>query len=373
MTTAQVVTVNLRVKNAGARTWLQTGTNAVHVGFKWFDRSGQELRDMDDRRTALPGDMAAEQEAAWGAVLVAPRTAGWYHLRWDLIAGGIGWFADAGNPPLIVPVHVTALPGDVSGWRLESNLNPAEVAFALDGDPRTFWDSRTPQSPGQWARLNLSARRVIDGIQFLSPGKGFPTGYVLRVSADGSTWTEVARVQSENTHDVLAVFPPLPVQYIQIDLTAMPEPGITWMISEILIHPATQWIASASHNGDEAGLATDNRMDTAWESKAPQAPGMWFQIDLGREERVSGITLDAPAGGDPTGFRVATWNARTSRWQIMCEKSDNNTQVDAVFSPVETQFINVQLLQQDNRPWVIREARVGLEMDTWFRPGTLPT
>lgn len=326
---------------------------------------------MDDRRTALPGDIAAGEQAAWGAVLVAPRTAGWYHLRWDLIAGGIGWFADAGNPPLMVPVHVTALPVDVSGWRIESNLNPAEVAFALDGDPRTFWDSRTPQTQGQWVRLNLSARRVIDGIQFLSPGNGFPTSYVLRVSADGITWTEIARVLSENMHDVLAVFPPLPVQYIQIDLTATPESATTWMISEILIHPATLWVASASHNGDEAGLAIDNRVETAWESKTPQAQGMWFQIDLGREERVSGITLDAPEGGDPTGFRVATWNARTSRWQIVCEKSNNNTRVDVVFPVVETQFINVQLMQPGERSWGIREVRVGLEMDTWLRPGTL--
>lgn len=373
MTPGQIVTVNLRVKNAGARTWLEMGTNAIHTGYKWFDRSGREVRDVDERRTALPGEVAAGGEATWGAVLIAPRTAGWYHLRWDLIASGIGWFADAGNPPLIVPVYVTALPNDVTGWRTESNLNPTEVAYALDGDPRTFWDSRVPQAPGQWFRLNLSTQRVVDGIQFLSPGKGFPAGYVLRVSADGSSWTEAARVPSDNAHDVLAVFSPLPTQYIQIDLIAEQETATNWMISEILIHPTTLWAASASHNGDGAWHAIDNRADTAWESKMAQAPGMWFQIDLGREETVSSLTLGAPEGGEPVGFRVATWQARTSRWQIICEKLNNTAPVDIAFPAVETQFINIQLLQAGDRPWVIHEARIVREMDTWLRPGILPT
>ena len=207
-----------------------------------------------------------------------------------------GRIEQLGSPTEVYEQPATAYVADFLGV---SNLMDA-TASGSDGS-----GGCKKYTPGTvCVAAKCAVKRVIDGTQFLSPGKGFPTGYVLRVSADGSAWTEVARVQSENTHDVLAVFSPLPVQYVQIDLTAMPEPGITWMISEILIHPATPWIASASHNGDEAGLATDNRMDTAWESKAPQAPGMWFQIDLGREERVSGITLDAPAGGDPTGFRV---------------------------------------------------------------------
>jgi hypothetical protein len=364
----EIVTVNLRVKNVGARVWQQNGNNPVHVGYKWFNAAGQQQLDVEDRRTALPSDVAANQETAFGAILAAPKTSGAYHLRWDFVAEGITWFADAGNTPLVVPVSVTALPRDVSSWRVESNLNPHQVAYALDGDPRTFWDSHAPQAYGQWFRLNLSAPRLIDGIQFLSPGKGFPACYVLRVSADGQTWIEIARGGPKNVYDVMAVFAPLPVQYVQIDsLVASPS---SWMISEILIHSATAWKVSASHNASAAAQAIDNRADTAWSSGVPQAPGMWFQIDLGRVETISGLTLIPPSNENPLSFRIAIWNARVSRWQIAYEKLDNHAPVDVVFVATQTQFINIQLLQAGSQVWAIREAGVIREMNTWLGPST---
>jgi hypothetical protein len=290
-------------------------------------------------------------------------------LRWDLVAEGITWFADAGNPPLIVPVTVTALPSDVSGWRAEASHNPAEVAHALDGDSRTFWDSGTPQAPGQWFRLNLSTQRIIDGIQFLSSGRGLPVGYALRISPDGRTWKEIAQIASGNQHDVMAVFAPQPAQYLQIDLLAA-SPA-TWMISEILVHSATRWTANASHHSHNAHLAIDNLGDTAWSTDAPQATGMWFQIDLGRAEMVSGIMLDSPADENPVAFRITTWNAAASRWQIAYETTNNTAPVDVVFTTTQTQFINVQITASSGKPWAIRRARVIREMETWLGPSRL--
>jgi len=370
MVAGQIVAVNLRVQNVGSRTWQQGGSNPVHVGYKWFNTTGQPQMDMETRRTALPSDIAQNQETALGAILIAPKTPGTYTLRWDLVAEGMTWFADAGNPPLVVPVFVTAVPRDVTGWRVESSINPAEVALALDGDPGTFWDSGTPQAAEQWFRLNLSESRLIDGIQFLSPGKGFPAGYVLRVSANGTAWLEIARVPANNHHDVMAVFAPQQLQYAQIDLLTPPpssDAGVrTWMISQILVHPATQWVANASHNSTVAGHAIDNRADTAWSSRTPQTPGMWFQIDLGCIETVSGIMLIPPADEAPVAFRITTWNAGARRWQVAYEKKDNHAQVDAVFAATQTQFINLQLLAPCPLPWAIQHVRVIREVDNWL-------
>lgn len=362
----QTITVNLQLKNSGANGWPQSGSNPVHIGYKWFDPGGQQQLDVEDRRTALPMDVLPGQEIALGAILAIPKTAGNYNVRWDLVAEGTTWFADAGGAPLVVSVTVTSLPVDVSGWRAEASVNPIPVALALDGDPRTCWDSGVPQSPAQWFRLNLAAPRIIDGVQFLSPGKGFPAGYTLRISADGSDWIEVARTAANNANAVMAIFAPQPVQYLQIDLLA---PFLTsWMISEILIHSAAAWIARASHNAPAASQAIDNRPDTAWSSGAPQAPGMWFQIDLGRGETVSGIVLDAPASESPRGLRITTWNAAESRWQIACEVKDTHAPVDLVFAATQTQFINLQLLTRSDQPWTIQHAHVIREMDTWLGP-----
>jgi hypothetical protein len=362
----QTVAVNLRLENVGSRKWMQSGSAAAHVGYRWFDAAGAQQRDVEDRRTALPADVYPRQEIAFGAVLVAPKAPGAYNLHWDLF--GSAWFADTDHPPLSVPVRVTAAPTDITGWRVESNVNPAPVARALDGDPRTFWDSGVPQAAGQWFRLNLAAPRVVDGIQFLSPGKGFPAGYVLRVSADGRTWVEVARVAAGNQYDVMAVFAPQLVQYAQIDLLGV---GMSsWMISEVLVHAGIAWHADASHNPKTACRAIDNRADTAWSSGAPQMPEMWFQIDLGHAEIVSGLTLVPPADEHPASYRVAVWNASAHRWQAVAEKLSQTELLDIVFDATQTQFVNIQLLQARERPWAIQHVGVSREMERWLGPGT---
>ncbi len=366
--TGQTTTVNLRLENTGATKWTHGGAHPVHIGYRWLNAKGEQQLDVEDRRTALPADVAPGREIALGAILAAPKTPGAYTLRWDLVAEGMTWFAEAGNPPLDVQISVTAAPKDISGWRAESNVNPARVARALDGDPTTFWDSETPQAAGQWFRLNLSTPRWIDGLQFLSPGKGFPAAYALRVSGDGRHWNEVARLAADNTYDVMAVFAPQPIQYAQIDLLDAATGQSSWRISEILIHAATPWTASASHNASAAPQAIDNRPDTAWTSGAPQSPGMFFQIDLGRVEQVAGLMLVAPTGEHPAGFRIALWNANANRWQIAYEKSNNTAPVDVIFAATPTQFINIQLIEASDKPWAILHARVIREMENWLGP-----
>jgi hypothetical protein len=371
MVGGQTVVVNLRVKNVGARDWQTSGATAVHLGYRWFNARGEQQVDLEDRRTAIPEPVVADGEIALGAWLIAPKTPGNYNCRWDLVAPGNEWFANAGSPEFAVPIQVTSVPQDVTGWRLESSDAVEQVARALDGDSVSFWASPGPQKPGQWFRLNLAAARLVDGIQFLSPGKNFPAGYVLRVSPDGAAWTEIARVPSDNSYDVMAIFAPMQIQYAQIDLIAPSPTQSPWMISEILVHPANQWTANASHNARAAIRAIDNRSEMAWTSGAPQVPGMWFQLDLGREETVSGMELIAPVNEHPVGFRITVWQARANRWQVVCERTNNVYPIDVSFPAERTQFINIQLTQASKLPWAIQHVRVAREMESWLGPSQL--
>jgi len=362
----QSTTVNLKIENIGLAKWTRNGNVPVHLGYKWFDENGTPVDEVDNRRTGLPTDLYPRQETLFGAVLVAPSTPGLYKLQWDLVVGGGKWFSDAGNPSLIVPVRVTDAPHAVTGWRVESNLNIANVTRTLDGDALTFWDSSVAQARGQWFRLNLGSPRVIDGIQFLSPGKGFPQAYVLHISPDGRNWTEITRVESDNQYDVMAIFTPQLVQYAQINLLGSAQS--TWMISEILVHAATAWTANASHNAKHAHLAIDNSSQTAWSSQVAQSKEMWFSIDLGSPETISGLTLVSPDEGIAASYRVAVWNAGAHRWQVVAETLNNAAPVDIEFDALQTQFISVQLLQASRQPWIIQRARISHEMEHWLGP-----
>jgi hypothetical protein len=368
MVVGQTVAVNLRLKNIGASTWPQAGDLTVHVGYKWFDSAGKQRSDSHERRTALPGEIVTGEECTFGAILVAPQAPGSYTLQWDLVVEGSHWFADAGSAPLAIPVRVTTVPRDMTGWRVEASENPSQVAHSLDGDPTTFWDSGVPQRLGQWFRLNLSSPRLVDGIQFLSPGKGYPASHILRISADGKTWHELARATLDEIHDLMVVFAPMQMQYAQIDLIASAPMDSSWMISEILIHSAAAWTANASQNPSAAGNAIDNCAETAWTSSREQAPGMWFQVDLGRAEVISGLALVAPLNENPIGFQVTIWDAKANRWQVVSEKRDNADPVDITFSPVQSQFINIQLTQASNQVWTIQNVRVVREMESWLGP-----
>jgi hypothetical protein len=70
------------------------------------------------------------------------------------------------------------------------------------------------------------------------------------------------------------------------DLYSAPQPSGGW---ERL--SARPWRVSANKNAGEARRAVDGKTETRWTSGAPQSPGLFFQVDLGRPERISRIRL----------------------------------------------------------------------------------
>ncbi|TAH53148.1 MAG: hypothetical protein EYC68_04620 [Chloroflexota bacterium] len=362
----QTVDVALSLVNIGKRTWETDGAHPVHIAYQWFNANGAQQFSVQELRTALPQDVEPEEEIDFAASLAAPNTPGVYQLHWDLIAEGISWFADGGNPALVLPVNVTAAPTATTLWRAEASHNGASAILAIDGDLGSFWTNQARQTQGMWFRIDLGEPRLIDGLAFRSPGHAYPFAYTVRVSGDGQSWRTVAAIAQGNARDVVASFAPLQVRYAQIDLLASHDEE--WMISEIQIHPCPAWNATASNNNEYAHNAIDDNPTTAWTTVEPQAPNMWFQLDLGRVESVSGLRLTPPKDEIPLGYRVSIWNQQAGGWQKIAEKQNNTEAINISFAPVQTQFLNIQLLQPAELPFAIREARVTKAMTAWVGP-----
>lgn len=366
LTVGQMVDVALRIGNTGKRTWETDGANPVHVAYQWSNSNGAQVFDVQEYRTALPQNVKPEDEVDFTASLAAPNTPGLYQLHWDLIAEGISWFADGGNPALVLPISITQSPTPTTLWRAEASHNASSAILALDGDLGSFWTTQVPQSQGMWFRVDMGEPRLMDGIAFRSPGQGYPFAYTVRVSNDGQVWRTVWAIAQGNARDVVATFAPFEVRYAQIDLLAPHE--TEWMISEVQIHLCPAWNGTASNNNEYAHNAIDDNPTTAWTTVEPQAPNMWFQLDLGRIESVSGLRLTPPKDEIPRGYRVSVWNQQAGGWQKIAEKQNNSEAINISFAPVQTQYLNIQLLQSADLPFAIREARVTKAMTDWVGP-----
>lgn|GEM_PF-812786 len=372
LTVGQNVDVAFHIANTGKQTWQTDGAHPVHLAYQWFtsrapgNLKGAQQFDVQEFRTALPFDVKPGDQVDFVASLAAPNAPGLYQLHWDLIAEGMSWFADGGNSALVLPVSVTVAPTATTLWRAEASHNSASAILAIDGDLGSFWASQARQTQGMWFRVDLGQARLIDGITFRSPGHAYPFAYTVRVSSDGQTWRTVHAVAQGNQRDVVATFAPYEVQYAQIDLLAPHESE--WMISEVQIHPSPAWNATASNNSDYAQNAIDNNPTTAWTTVEPQAPNMWFQLDLGRVESISGLRLTPPKDEVPVGYRVSVWNQNAGGWQKIAEKQNNTEPIHISFAPVQTQYLNIQLLQAGDQPFAIREARVTKAMTDWVGP-----
>jgi mono/diheme cytochrome c family protein len=122
------------------------------------------------------------------------------------------------------------------------------------------------------------------------------------------------------------------------------------------LEPDPTWKVTASHNTDAAVGALSMK---TWASGSPQAPGMWFQIELPQPVILTEIEFDSPgaargggggrAGGAPTpplpyprGYRVETsldgakWGAKPA-----AEGKGSGSHTTIAFAPVRARFLRL--------------------------------
>ena len=142
-------------------------------------------------------------------------------------------------------------------WKLTASHNAATAPNALTIQP---WSSGQPQQSGMWFQVELPQAAQVTQIQFESPGvpesaapavlgaptrtgqlgtvgpPGFPRGYQVQVSMDGSTWGS-AVAQGEGTGANLDItFVPVRAKYIRITQTGGGEALPPWSIRRLRLY-----------------------------------------------------------------------------------------------------------------------------------------
>ena len=141
-------------------------------------------------------------------------------------------------------------PLEAQGWTLTAShdADAAAGAASLRG-----WSSGAPQAAGMWFAVELAQPAVVTELQFESnaasgrggrggsgsaPVIGYPRGYTVQVSADGTTWSDpVATGKGEGSRTAIT-FAPSRAKVVRITLTdpgAEPPP---WSIRNLRLYEA---------------------------------------------------------------------------------------------------------------------------------------
>jgi mono/diheme cytochrome c family protein len=138
--------------------------------------------------------------------------------------------------------------------------------------------------------------------------------------------------------------------------------------SQLDVQPS--WTVTASHNAGDAPAALSMR---AWTTGAPQAPGMWFQIELSEPVMLTEVQFDSPAPGGrgrgaagpaaipfPRGFGVVGSLEGQQGGRPVAEGNGTGPRTNVVFAPARAWFVRItQTVAVPDAPvWTMTNVRL---------------
>ena len=154
-----------------------------------------------------------------------------------------------------------------------------------------------------------------------------------------------------------------------------------WTLKELAptlprrIEATSSWKLTASHNADPAPVALTTR---AWTTGAPQAPGMWFQVELPQPALLTEIEFDSPSpaagrGGGrgaapatppalpyPRGYRVEVSLDGANWGKPVAEGKGTGARTTTAFAPTRAKFIRITQTETiENAPnWTVSNLKI---------------
>ncbi|MFA6545520.1 MAG: discoidin domain-containing protein [Limisphaerales bacterium] len=103
------------------------------------------------------------------------------------------------------------------------------------------------------------------------------------------------------------------------------------------------WKLTASHNAASLPAAVDGSISTRYDTKTPQVPGMWVQIELPAETVITGLRLDATgSNGDyPRGYKVELSTDGRTWGQPVATGRGRRALTEIEFPTTKTKFIRI--------------------------------
>ncbi|MFL7811027.1 MAG: discoidin domain-containing protein, partial [Anaerolineae bacterium] len=348
----------LKLKNIGTATWPATGTDVVRLGYRWYDQQGAQVPVAGAESVRLPNPVPPGDTAIIRDVpLVAPSTPGSYRLVWDLLQHG-AWLSERGLGVLEKALQVVPPEYAVSwsvvapwpGWIAPASVYHAGIIVKNTGTRTWAKGGATP--------VHLAYTWFTPEGKLSEPWDTFHVPLSANVAPGGV----------DTIADVPVKTPAIAGHYVlRWDLV---EEGSVWFFRrgaaplEVPIEISDRslivpWTAEASHNSGDVALAFDGDPNTVWDSKTDQAPGMWFQVDLGEVLTLDRCRISSPGRGFPLGYRLLL-SEDGDNWHVAAQESRNWTDIDVAFPPCRARFVRIEQTGTAEWPatWMINEMAV---------------
>jgi mono/diheme cytochrome c family protein len=141
-----------------------------------------------------------------------------------------------------------------------------------------------------------------------------------------------------------------------------------WTIEELrALYPQplpnrAAWKLTASHNDKEVAKSIDGDLTTRWDSRKPQSPDMWFQIELPEPTDITGLTLDTGKSRNdyPRQYKIEL-STNGTEWEKPTLQGEGEAGViDYLFNkPLKAKSIRIsQLGEAKGTYWSIHELQV---------------
>lgn len=259
-----------------------------------------------------------------------------------------------------------ALPETAWTATASSTESGGSPAGALDWNTNTRWSSGQAQKPGQWFQVDMGSMQSIDQVSFEAQSTNtydYPRCYRIQVSSDAGTWATVRAGAGFGWKEVLS-FSPQYARYVRVNQTCSAVNW--WTVTEFHVYgeaalTRAAWTATASTSGTgttPAG-ALDGSTATRWTTGATQAPGQWFQVDMGQAQTFDQVVLDAgsPTGDYPRGYQVQVSSDATD-WTTVATGTGSTPAVLVPF-PVQTaRYLKITQTGTASNWWSIQELNV---------------
>ncbi|MEM2123387.1 MAG: discoidin domain-containing protein [Candidatus Bathyarchaeia archaeon] len=146
---------------------------------------------------------------------------------------------------------------------LDASLCAAEAGLAGALTRRLLWESKATQESGQWFMLDLGELKWISRIKIVQDLENYARNWKVEVSANGSSWTEVASRSDDYSPIIDVTFTSQNIRYIKV---SMPDSADhKWGIAEAWAYFSDgDWlIACSDENMDFYGEPVAFRVDSA--------------------------------------------------------------------------------------------------------------